>query len=202
MKEIHVADNSRSQRDGSANGKPVERPRDYDAGPGRAVACDNVGDGGEKRARHDNGPATGGAREGHDEQWPDAREHEVHNQLVRCLDGRDSERSTECDEGRVGSGGAHGPEERQDRDLEADCQLQGWVPVLTEVRVLDFSEWEEVDLLGDHLCVYSAEETAAAHVCPTGVQVRLRQSWSQHLLLSHHDGSLASDSGIRFWRPF
>lgn len=201
MKEIHVADDSRSQRDSSANGKPVECPRGHDAGPRGAVACDDVGDGGEKRARHDNGPAACCTRKGHDEQRPDAREHEIHDQLVRCLNGSDAERSAERDEGRVGRGGAHGPEERQDRDLEADCQLKGWVPILTEVSIPGRPEWEEVDLPVDHLCAHSAEETVAVHVCPTGGQTRSRQSSCQHLLPSHHDGSLASD-WIRFWSPF
>lgn len=111
MEEIHVADDSRSQRDGGADSKPVDRPCDHDAGPGGAVARDDVCDGGEERARHDNGPATGGAGKGHDEQRPNAREHEVHDQLVRCLNGRDAERSTERDKGRVGRRRAHGPEE-------------------------------------------------------------------------------------------
>lgn len=190
VQEIHVADYSRPQRDGGADGKPVERPRDHDAGPGRAVARNYVGDGGEQRARHDDRPAPGCARERHDEQRPDAGEDEVHDQLVRRLDGSDTERAPERHERRVRCSRCHGTEKGQDRNLEADCQLEGRVPVLTEVRILEVPENENIYSPGDRLCVDSAEETAEVHVCPTEGQTRSRQSWCQHLPLSRRDGPL------------
>ena len=114
MEKIHVTDDSWSQSNGGTNGKPIDRPRDDDAGPVRTVARNDVGDGSEERARHHDGPAAGGAREGHDEQRPDAREHEIYHELVRCLDGRDAKRAAESDEGRVRRRSPHRPNEGHD----------------------------------------------------------------------------------------
>ncbi len=130
VEEKDVADDRRPEGDGRPGRPAVERPGDHDAGPVGAVSRDDVSHRRQEGAGQEERATAVDMSEGNDEERPEAGEHQVDSQLVGGLNRREAERLAERDEGRIDDGRGEGSQEGEERQLQADGQLETSRPVL------------------------------------------------------------------------